>query len=83
MKEGFSPISLEDYLNRHMQSNPNEDRAEVKSRIEEYIKYHKEGGRCNCGKEIWVIGSAAAQWPGCFSHITGEGSPDDDFEIIF
>lgn len=83
MKDGFSPISLEDYLDRHMQSNPDQDRVEVKSRIEELIKYHKEGGRCHCGNEIWVVGSAAAQWPGCFSHITGERLPDDDFEIIF
>lgn len=24
-----------------------------------------------------------AQWAGCFSHITGEAYPDDDFEIKF
>ena len=83
MKEGFSPISLENYLDRHMESNPDEDRSEVESRINGMIEFHKDGGRCTCGNEIWVVGSAAARWPGCFSHITGEAHPDDDFEIIF
>ena len=83
MKEGFSPISLEAYLERHMQSNPGQKRDEIKASIEEMISFHKEGGRCHCGKEIWIVGSAAAQWPGCFSHITGEAYPDNDFEIEY
>lgn len=83
MKEGFAPISLDDYLDRHMQSNPAENREELKASIEEMIRFHKDGGRCECGREIWIIGSAVAQWPGCFSHITGEAYPDDDFEIEF
>ncbi len=83
MKEGFTPISLEDYLDRHMQSNPDEERTEVEAKIKDMIKFHNEGRRCNCGNNIWVIGSAAAGWAACFSHITGEAYPDDDFEIIF
>ena len=83
MKEGFTPISIEDYLDRHMESNPDEDRSDVESRIKDMIKFHNEGGRCTCGNEIWVVGSAAARWAACFSHITGEAHPDDDLEIIF
>ncbi len=83
MIKGFSPISLEDYLDRHMESNPDEDRSEVETRIKDMIKFHNDGGRCTCGNEIWIVGSAAARWAACFSHITGEAYPDDDFEIIF
>lgn len=83
MKEGFSPISIEDYLDRHMQSTPNQNREEMRASIEEMIQFHKEGGRCSCGREIWVVGSATAGWPGCFSHITGEAYPNDDYEIQF
>ena len=83
MKEGFTPISIENYLDRHMRSNPDQKRDEVRGAIEEMIQLHKNGGRCSCGREIWVVGSAAAGWPGCFSHITGEAYPDDDFEILF
>jgi len=83
MKEGFAPITIDEYLDKHIESNPSEKRAEVESRIKEMIKFHNEGGRCTCGNEIWVIGSAAAGWAACFAHITGEAYPDDDYEIIF
>ncbi len=83
MKSGFSPIELEDYLDRHMESNPSDDRTLVEQKIKKMISIHKEGGRCQCGNEIWIIGSAVMDFPQCFSHITGEATPDDDFEIIF
>jgi hypothetical protein len=83
MKEGFTPISIDAYLDRHMESNPNEKREEVEAKINEMIQLHNEGGRCTCGNEIWIIGSAVIGWAACFSHITGEAYPDDDYEIIF
>jgi hypothetical protein len=35
---------------------------------------------CRCGNPIWVIGSAVVG-NACFTCITGEALPDDDFEI--
>ena len=83
MKDGFCPIELEDYLDRHMGSNPSDDRDLIKKNIKKMISFHKEGVRCHCGNEIWVIGSAIKDFPQCFFHVTGEARPDDDFEIIF
>ncbi len=66
-----------------MESNSDEDRSQVEARIKDRIKFHNDGGRCTCGNEIWVVGSAAARWAACFSHIIDEVNPDDDLEIIF
>ena len=38
------------------------------------------GERCQCGQPIWIIGSAEVGLS-CFSCITGESHPDEDYEI--
>jgi hypothetical protein len=41
----------------------------------------KKGAKCiNCENPIWVIGSAFSEKM-CFSCITGEAIPEDDYEI--
>jgi hypothetical protein len=41
---------------------------------------YQAGARCHCGEPIWVIGSAEAGHA-CFTCITGEADPSEDYEI--
>ena len=76
----FKPITLESYLELHLNANPDFDREEVRDLLTSALNDHKRGARCNCGNPIWVIGSAFAG-NACFTCITGELVPDDDYEL--
>ncbi len=80
MKEGFEPISVEDYIRKHLERNPKDSRKEVESAIRDALASYKTGERCKCGNPIWVIGSAFSG-NACFTCITGEAKPDEDYEI--
>lgn len=80
MRPGFVPISLRDYLDKHMKANPRDDRADVAARLESAAQAYREGHRCDCGEPIWIIGSAIAG-SACFTCITGSACPDKDYEL--
>ena len=78
---GFTPISIDAYVDLHMSSNPNDmARAEVVSSLRSALIAHNDGATCRCGNPIWVIGSAFVG-DACFTCITGEAYPDGDYEI--
>ena len=77
---GFTPIGLEDYIQRHLKDNPGTNRKEIESGLRSALADHKAGVKCDCGNPIWVIGSAVVGNT-CFACITGETVPDSDFEI--
>ncbi len=79
-KTGFTPIKLEDYIQRHLKSNSDTSREEIESGLRSALTDHKAGVKCDCGNPIWVIGSALTG-NACFTCITGVALPDDDFEI--
>ena len=81
MKTGFIPISLEEYVELHLKSNPDASREEITIALKDALEDYKRGVKClNCGNPIWVIGSALAGNM-CFTCITGEATPEDDYEI--
>jgi hypothetical protein len=80
MKVGFTPIKLSDYVELHIRANPGTDRAEFTQRLEYAVDAYRKGIRCRCGARIWIIGSAEAGLA-CFTCITGEATPDHDYEI--
>jgi hypothetical protein len=80
MKSGFIPIRLEDYVEKHLHSNPGTDRADLVWRLQDAINAYRKDIRCKCGEPIWIIGSAEAG-RGCFSCITSEAIPNNDYEI--
>ena len=81
MKVGFTPISLEDYVELHLKSNPDTSREEITTALRDALEAYKRGDKClNCGNSIWVIGSAFGSNM-CFTCITGEAIPEDDYEI--
>jgi hypothetical protein len=81
MKIGFVPISIEGYIELHLKDNPDANREEIVIALNEALEAYKRGAKCtNCGNPIWVIGSALAGNM-CFTCMTGEAIPEDDYEI--
>ena len=77
---GFVPITLEEYVKKHLASNPGVNAAELKTRLCNALAAKQAGERCACGGEIWVLGSAEVGLM-CFTCITGEAMPDKDYEF--
>lgn len=80
MKQGFAPISLNAYIEKHLKSNVGAKFADIKLLLTTALDAYKNGAICNCGNPIWVIGSAFTEYA-CFTCITGEHFPDDDYEL--
>lgn len=76
----FLPISIDDYVVLHLKNNPSENENDLRRRLKSALKDYKNGVKCHCGNDLWVIGSAAVG-NGCFTCITGESYPSDDYEI--
>ena len=76
----FKLISKDEYVNLFLNANPSDSRIDVIARLEDAIAARRDGKRCDCGEPIWVVGSAEAGY-GCFTCITGESTPSDDYEI--
>lgn len=83
MKTGFIPIEFENYIERHLEINPNDNPAEIRIALLSMLQEHHKGTQCaSCGKPLWVIGSAISGRLACFSCLSGEPSPDDDYELL-
>ena len=76
----FVSISIDNYLKKHLKNNPKTNEKQLRSSLESAIKDFKNGVKCSCGNDIWVIGSASVG-NSCFTCITGESFPDKDYEI--
>ncbi len=77
---GFTPISVKEYIKLHLKSNPKDNPAEMRQLLRACVERALDGARCHCGEPIWVIGSAFAGHA-CFTCITGEADPGEDYEI--
>lgn len=77
---GFTPIKLGDYVHRHLKDNCGQTAKEVTARVQAALERYKAGAVCQCGSPIWVVGSAEVG-NACFTCITGEWDPADDYEI--
>ena len=77
---GFIPVSIEKYLKIHLKNNPSANELDLRKRLNKALTDFQDGMKCSCGNDIWVIGSASVG-NSCFSCITGENHPIDDYEI--
>ena len=77
---GFKKISIDKYVKLHLKNNPTENKVDLEKQLKNALKGYQKGVKCSCGNDIWVIGSAFVG-NGCFTCITGESMPIDDFEI--
>jgi hypothetical protein len=76
----FVPISLDRYVAMHLRRNPGTSRREITAQLKHALAAYRRDERCDCGGRIWVIGSAVVGLR-CFSCITGEATPEDDYEL--
>jgi len=76
----FIPISIHEYIKKHLVNNPSENKKDLRNQLNTTLSDYKKGVRCSCGNDIWVVGSASVG-NGCFSCITGESYPKDDYEL--
>lgn len=80
IKYGFIPISINAYVEAFMKINPKYSRKAILDSLKSALQDYKAGAKCTCGNPIWVIGSALAG-NACFTCITGEADPSEDYEI--
>jgi len=66
-------------VEKHLINNPSENEKDLRSRLDSAIEAYQNGERCSCGNDIWVVGSASVG-NSCFTCITGESFPNDDYE---
>ena len=64
----------------YVDANPGVSREEVRGGLLAALDDHKRGEQCDCGNPIWVVGSAVAG-NACFTCITGDAVPGDDYEL--
>jgi len=76
----FKGISISNYIRKHLKNNPKENEANLRNRLNKAIVDFEKGVKCDCGNDIWVIGSASIGNK-CFTCVTGESEPNDDYEI--
>ena len=76
----WTPISLDKYVKLHMKKHPGENDKVLRVRVEAALDNYKAGVKCQCGKDIWIVGSASAPFA-CFTCITGNPHPRGDYEI--
>jgi hypothetical protein len=74
------PISVDKFVKLHLEKNPKENEKVLRVRIEAALDDYKKGVKCQCGKDIWIVGSASSPF-GCFSCISGRDYPRGDYEI--
>ena len=80
MKTGFIPIKFEKFVDKYIKSNQGTNRKEITNRLKAALSHYKSGIKCDCGNPIQVVGSAVVE-NACFTCITGEAMPDNEYEI--
>lgn len=77
---GFIPISIADYVKINLRGNPNDKGQVLTDNLIKALNDFRNGIKCECENDIWVIGSAFTG-NSCFTCITGDSFPSDDYEI--
>lgn len=77
---GFVPISVDNFIKMHLESNPSDNENNLRVRLSSALADYQNGVKCECGNDIWVIGSAFGG-NSCYTCFTGKSAPTDDFEI--
>ena len=76
----WTPISIDKYVKVHLKKNPDEKENVLRVRLEAALDDYTKGIKCQCGKDIWIVGSVSAPFA-CFTCITGEKHPLGEYEI--
>lgn len=76
----FTKISIDSFIEKHTKGKLDNEAKQLKKDLIHFQELKKEGVKCNCGNDLWVIGSAISG-KGCFRCITMETDCSDDYEI--
>jgi hypothetical protein len=76
----FILISIDSFIEKQRINDPKIDTVQLKKDLLHFRKLKADGIKCNCGDELWVIGSAYSG-KGCFTCITMETDCSEDYEI--
>ena len=76
----FKTISIDCFIEKFSKVNNENDTIQLRKDLIYFRQLKKEGVKCDCGNDIWVIGSAISG-KGCFKCITMETDCSGDFEI--
>jgi len=76
----FKTISVDKFVKLYEKNNPDINTNELKKNLTDFKKLKLNGQKCECGNQIWIVGSAIAG-KGCFTCITGETDNRNDYEI--
>ncbi|RYM31487.1 hypothetical protein ERX46_16405 [Brumimicrobium glaciale] len=76
----FTPISINEYIALHLINNPSHKEEDLRNNLETSLADYNKNVKCSCGEDIWVIGSASLK-NGCYTCLTGEKLPTDNYEI--
>ena len=79
-KANFTYISIDNFIKKTLRKTSNLNSQELKKSLNEFKVCKLKGEMCNCGNEIWIIGSAYSG-KGCFTCFTGESDCSGDYEI--
>lgn len=80
-RNGFVPITVGEYVKRHVSRSPRVDPKELTLRLRRALEAKLRGAVCECGEPIWALGSAEVGFA-CFTCVTGEAVPDNDYENV-
>lgn len=76
----FIPITMDAYVKQHLENYPETNERNLRHRLETALATFRRGVRCDCGNDIWVIGSASVG-NSCVTCITGETTFNEYLEI--
>lgn len=66
----FVGITIDSYIRQHLENYPDTNERNLRNRLEDALTAFRKGVRCDCGNDIWVIGSASVG-NSCVTCITG------------
>ncbi len=80
MHTTYAPISANDFVKKFLKENPSWKEEKIRESLSKAAFHFFQGDSCECGNELWVIGSAAVGLS-CFQCITGNETPSKDYEL--
>jgi hypothetical protein len=76
----FIPITLDKFIKIYLKQNPLIAEKVLRIKLESAIEFFKNGEKCSCGNDIWIVGAASDGFK-CFQCITGRKHPAGDYEV--
>ena len=80
LSANFKYISIDKFVTKTIDKNSDLNAQELTKSLGQFKARKLKGELCDCGNEIWILGSAFSG-KGCFSCITGETDCSVDYEI--